>query len=87
MLVEEGKARIDARDAQGSTPLLVAVVCDQGNIALYLASKGADVEVSDLALLSVQEASYSICADVGGFLMQAMPGGKVSRTLAGEDEK
>jgi ankyrin repeat protein len=46
VLVEEGKARIDAKDAQGSTPLLVAVVCDQGNIALYLASKGADVEVS-----------------------------------------
>jgi ankyrin repeat protein len=57
VLVEEGKARIDARDTQGSTPLLVAVVCDQGNIALYLASKGADVEVG---WLSVPSCSTSV---------------------------
>lgn len=49
VLVEEGNARIDTHDKQGSTPLLVAVECGEANIAVYLASKGAKLEVSILS--------------------------------------
>jgi ankyrin repeat protein len=45
VLVEEGNAKVDAKDKTGATPLFVAVSCSQANIAIYLASRGADVEV------------------------------------------
>jgi len=45
VLVEEGRAKIDSHDKTGATPLLVAVSCGESNIAIYLASKGADLEV------------------------------------------
>lgn len=45
MLVEEGRARLDAQDLSGATPLLVAVQCDASSVAFYLASKGAGLEV------------------------------------------
>ncbi|KAJ9516825.1 hypothetical protein QJQ45_027236 [Haematococcus lacustris] len=44
LLIETGRAQVDARDKQGSTPLMVAVSCDFGSLALYLVGKGADVE-------------------------------------------
>ena len=46
VLVEEGRAKVDAHDKTGSTPLLVAVECGESNIAIYLASRGANLEVS-----------------------------------------
>ncbi len=45
MLVEEGRARLDAQDLSGATPLLVAVQCDASSVAYYLASRGAGLEV------------------------------------------
>ncbi len=44
-LVEVGKAQLEAKDGQGGTPLYVATATGQQTIALYLLSKGADVEV------------------------------------------
>jgi ankyrin repeat protein len=35
-----GKARLDAKDRQGNTPLFVAVECREVNIAVLLAAKG-----------------------------------------------
>ena len=46
VLVEEGNAKVDSKDKTGATPLFVAVSCREANIAIYLASRGADVEVS-----------------------------------------
>ncbi len=45
MLVEQGKANMEAKDKTGATPLFVAVDCRHANIAVYLASKGASLEV------------------------------------------
>jgi ankyrin repeat protein len=45
VLVEEGRARVDAKDGQGATPLYVAAATGNQPAALYLLSKGADVEV------------------------------------------
>jgi ankyrin repeat protein len=42
LLLEAGKARVDARDRQGNTPLFVAVECREINIAVYLAAKGGE---------------------------------------------
>ena len=36
---------MQVRDKTGSTPLFVAVSCDQGDIAVLLAESGADLEV------------------------------------------
>lgn len=47
VLLEEGRARIDAKDAQGSTPLLVALASQETNVALLLAAKGADLEAAN----------------------------------------
>lgn len=44
ILIEEGKARVDAKDGMGGTPLYVAASTGQQAIAVYLLSKGADVE-------------------------------------------
>ena len=46
VLLEEGHAKVDSHDKTGSTALLVAVACREANIAILLASKGADLEVS-----------------------------------------
>jgi ankyrin repeat protein len=51
LLVEEGNAPLDARDGQGGTPLYVAAATGQQAIALYLLSKGADVEVLPCSML------------------------------------
>lgn len=45
VLLEEGHAKVDSHDKTGSTALLVAVACKESNIAILLASKGADLEV------------------------------------------
>ena len=45
-LVEKGKAKLEAKDAAGETPLGVAASCGDQTLALYLLSKGADPEVS-----------------------------------------
>jgi hypothetical protein len=54
VLVEEGKALLDCKDREGSTPLLVAASCGNESAAVYLTIKGANVEVGtcDQALLS-----------------------------------
>ena len=44
-LVEGGKARLEAKDASGATPMGVAASCGDQTITLYLLSKGADPEV------------------------------------------
>ena len=44
-LVEQGKANLEARDRMGATPLFVAASCGEKDVALYLISKGANVEV------------------------------------------
>ena len=45
-LVEEAHAPLEARDNAGETPLFVAAASGEKDIAIYLISKGADVEVS-----------------------------------------
>jgi hypothetical protein len=45
VLVEEGRAKLDSHDKAHATALLVAVGCREANIAVYLASKGANLEV------------------------------------------
>lgn len=45
-LVEEAHAPLEARDNAGETPLFVAAASGEKATALYLISKGADVEVS-----------------------------------------
>ena len=44
-LVEEGGAKLELRDRQGQTPLLVAASCGHQSVALYLIARGADVAV------------------------------------------
>lgn len=44
-LLEEGHAKVDSHDKTGSTALSVAVACKEANIAILLASKGANLEV------------------------------------------
>jgi hypothetical protein len=46
VLLEEGHAKVDSHDKTGSTALSVAVACKEANIAILLASKGANLEVS-----------------------------------------
>ena len=46
VLVEELKAPKEARDNNGATPLFVAAASGEKDIALYLISQGANVEVS-----------------------------------------
>lgn len=48
--MEEGNATVDARDGQGGTPLYVAAASGHQAIALYLLSKGADVEARSLLM-------------------------------------
>lgn len=45
-LVEEAKSPLEVRDSSGFTPLCVAAASGNKEIALYLITKGADVEVS-----------------------------------------
>lgn len=45
VLIEEGHAKVDARNKEGATPLLLAAQSGCQPAALYLASRGADVEV------------------------------------------
>ncbi|GAB4820126.1 hypothetical protein N2152v2_007172 [Parachlorella kessleri] len=47
VLIEEGRAKVDVRDKQGATPLLLAAQSGAQSTALYLASRGADVEAED----------------------------------------
>ena len=44
-LVEEGGAKLEVRDRQGQTPLLVAASCGHQSVALYLIARGADITV------------------------------------------
>lgn len=44
--MEEGGSTVDVRDKHGATPLLLATQSGFQPTALYLAHKGADVEVS-----------------------------------------
>ena len=44
-LVEEGGAKLEMRDRQGQTPLLVAASCGHQSVALYLIARGADITV------------------------------------------
>jgi len=53
VLLEEGAAKVDLRDGQGSTPLLVSVLCDNASCAVLLAKHGADLEVRTRLLLFV----------------------------------
>lgn len=43
--MEEARVAVDPRDAQGATPLLLAVQRGAQAVALYLVSKGGDLEV------------------------------------------
>lgn len=47
VLVEEGRAKVDAKDKAGCTPLLLAVQGDQPSLAFFLAAKGADLEAAN----------------------------------------
>lgn len=44
LLIEEARAGIEVADRSGATPLLVAVSSGQDAVAVYLASKGANLE-------------------------------------------
>lgn len=44
-IAEETKLPLDRKDRTGATPLSVAAASGEKNIALYLISRGADVEV------------------------------------------
>jgi ankyrin repeat protein len=48
-LVGEAKAGLEAKDRSGATPLFVAASTAEKDIALYLISQGADVEVGRLS--------------------------------------
>lgn len=48
VLIEEGRSKVDARNKEGSTPLLLAAESGCQPAALYLASRGADVEVREV---------------------------------------
>ena len=52
-LVEGGKARLEAKDASGATPMGVAASCGDQTMTLYLLSKGADPEVCKSASASL----------------------------------
>ncbi len=52
-LVEGGKARLEAKDASGATPMGVAASCGDQTMTLYLLSKGADPEVCKSASSSM----------------------------------
>jgi len=56
-LVEGGKARLEAKDASGATPMGVAASCGDQTMTLYLLSKGADPEVCKSAFASMLPAS------------------------------
>lgn len=45
VLLLDAKARIDPKDAQGATPLYVAIASDQAQAAFLLAARGADLNV------------------------------------------
>ncbi len=49
VLVEEGKAALEATDCEGQGPLYVRLDADQINIALYLAKSGACLEAKTKA--------------------------------------
>ncbi len=46
LLVEEAGVPLESKDRSGATPVSVAAAAGEKNIALFLISKGADVEVS-----------------------------------------
>lgn len=46
MLLQDQRVNLEAKDREGSTPLLVAVESGQAPVVLYLASVGADLQVS-----------------------------------------
>ena len=46
ILVEEAGMPLESKDRSGATPLSVAAAAGEKNIALFLISKHADVEVS-----------------------------------------
>lgn len=48
-LLQDKQVKLEARDGEGATPLLVATSCGHGPVALYLASAGADLEAQDKA--------------------------------------
>lgn len=49
-LLQDQRTRLEDRDGEGSTPLLVAASSGRAPVALYLASLGADLEVSGTPL-------------------------------------
>lgn len=73
LLVEEIKAKLDVPDQSNATPLFVAVSCREGNIALYLASKGANLE----AETRDQETPLSIAGTLSPALVQARESGSM----------
>ena len=54
-LVEAGKAKLEAKDASGATPLGVAASCGDQTLTMYLLSKGADPEVRFALLVESRE--------------------------------
>lgn len=47
VLVLEGGAKLDPQDCTGASPLLVAVDCGEANLALFLAARGANLELAN----------------------------------------
>lgn len=68
--MEEGKAKIDSKDKSAATPLFVAVSCQNNNIAVYLAAKGANLE----AMTKDEETPLSIAGDLAQTLQRAKNG-------------
>lgn len=57
LLLQDQRVGLEARDREGSTPLLVAVESGQAPVVLYLASVGADLQVMALSHCKVTIAS------------------------------
>ena len=47
LLMEEARCRVDPRNGEGATPLLLACMGGYQAVGAYLAAKGADVEAAD----------------------------------------
>lgn len=60
-LVEGGKAKLEAKDASGATPMGVAASCGDQHITLYLLSKGSDPEVQSLAHVAPPSDCCTLC--------------------------
>lgn len=59
-LVEEARASLESKDRMGATPLSVAAAAGEKNIALFLISKGADVEVCLLTSITTCEKALKV---------------------------